>query len=146
MLKWPRRRNSTSGKAGLLAALLESFRQLEVSLQNILTFVGLFILPSLVTVLAEPMAIGISAGLTVVLWFVLLTRTLKYAKSKMTVWLFGLIVTILFNGAGVEVARLTRTPILQSPAPVTQKAEDCSQNISGNGNTGSVNCGDKAVK
>jgi branched-subunit amino acid transport protein AzlD len=61
--------NPVPQKTGSFPALLRTVRELEISLQNILTVISVFVIPFLAYVLGMPLVLALSLGLSLVVWF-----------------------------------------------------------------------------
>jgi hypothetical protein len=130
----------STGKVGLLSALQRVLQELEISLQNVLTLVGTFVIPLVAYAFGAQMAVAVGIGLSIVLWF-LLVKSARYARSKTTLIVVGFALSAMLIGAGF----VMKVPHA-GQASMEQKSQDCSSNVIGNENKVSVNCDDKNKK
>src|SRR5436190_1140321 len=101
-------------KTGLWLALLRTIQGLQVSLQNILSIIAVFVVPFVVSILGEPMSIAVAAGSCVLLWFILI-KALPHVRSKIFLFTFGGVCTVLVAITGFVIPPGTQTKPLASP-------------------------------
>jgi hypothetical protein len=154
-------------EAGLFPALRCTISDLKISLQNVLTFAGTFVIPSVAHALGAPMAVAVGVGLCLPIWFLVL-KTINRATSKGKLCALGAFCSVVVVSAGFglsvymkpKTAQPTQVPNSADagqqerraspelpPAaiktPVTQTAGPCAANVIGSGNT-VANCGSDA--
>jgi hypothetical protein len=142
--------NPGSEKTGPFPALLRTVQELDISLQNILTIISVFVVPFLAYVLGMPLVLALALGLSLVVWF-LIVKSLKYTRSKTSISLVGIFSTVLLAGCATAIWTLERPQITPPPPaiPATGPAVangTCNGVNSGNGGRVDVNCKDQDKK
>jgi len=148
----------------LFPALGRTISDLEISLQNILTFAGIFVIPFVAYALGAPMAVAVAVGLCLPIWF-LVVKTINRVARKSKLFALGAFCSVVLVSAGFGLSAYMKpksTQRIQAPnspdtgqqakpaspevpgpaieAPVTQTAGPCGANVIGSGNT-VANCG-----
>jgi hypothetical protein len=138
-------KKDASDKVGALSALRQTIQDLDISLQNILTLVAAIVMPFLTLALGVPVAIGISVGLAIIVWF-LIIRSLKYARAKASLYVGGATFTALLVGCGTLVWFFTRTVPANTPTGPIIVNGDCNATNTGSNGKAESNCGNPAPK
>jgi AbiTii len=134
-------------KVGAFAALRLTAHKLDISLQNTLTFVSVFVVPLLATAFGVPLVVALSFGLSIVVWFFVI-KSMKNAKSRGSILVVGTLVTATLIGCAV-LGNWCRRPSYSPPAssvrpklalPPVNVTGDCNATNVGDGGSAAANC------
>lgn len=135
-------------KVGTFAALLRTAHKLDISLQNTLTFVSVFVVPLLASAFGVPLVVALSLGLSIVVWF-FVVKSLKSAKSKGSILFVGALATAILLWGAFRIDGYIRPSglpassvqtILPATPPINVTG-DCNSTNVAEGGKADANCG-----